>query len=148
MRRIQMGALLSVLVVFAACAGGDDAADETAADAAPVQEPVTPAPTSNVQLPEGVTAEMVAQGREIFNGGICWSCHQRDGVGGPLAPALNDQTWINSDGSFEGLVEVIKVGVPQPKEHPAAMPPMGGAQLSEDQVRAVAAYVYSLSHGG
>jgi mono/diheme cytochrome c family protein len=26
------------------------------------------------------------------------------------------------------------------------MPPMGGAQLTPEQVRAVAAYVYSLSH--
>jgi mono/diheme cytochrome c family protein len=37
-------------------------------------------------------------------------------------------------------------GVPQPKEHPAPMPPKGGAQLSDDQVKAVAAYVYSLGH--
>jgi len=28
------------------------------------------------------------------------------------------------------------------------MPPMGGAQLTDEQVRAVAAYVYAISHGG
>jgi hypothetical protein len=28
------------------------------------------------------------------------------------------------------------------------MPPMGGASLTPDQVKAVAAYVYSLSHKG
>jgi mono/diheme cytochrome c family protein len=28
------------------------------------------------------------------------------------------------------------------------MPPMGGAALTDDQVQAVAAYEYSLSHGG
>lgn len=27
------------------------------------------------------------------------------------------------------------------------MPPMGGASLKPDQVKAVAAYVYTLSHG-
>jgi mono/diheme cytochrome c family protein len=42
----------------------------------------------------------------------------------------------------------VKEGVPTPKAHPTPMPPMGGAQLSEDQVRAVATYIFSLSHGG
>jgi mono/diheme cytochrome c family protein len=34
------------------------------------------------------------------------------------------------------------------KQHPSPMPPMGGAQLTEEQVRALAAYIYSISHGG
>jgi hypothetical protein len=37
-------------------------------------------------------------------------------------------------------------GVPNPKQHPGPMPPLGGAQRTPEQVRAVAAYVYSLSH--
>ena len=40
----------------------------------------------------------------------------------------------------------MTTGVPKPKEHPAPMPPKGGAPLTDDQVKAVAAYVYSLSH--
>lgn len=149
MRKIKLGALLGAFVMLTACAGGDEA-DEAATDSLPAEQPAsTPAAVpSNVQLPEGVTPEMVAQGQEIFNTGICWSCHQQNGVGGPLAPALNDATWINTDGTFDGIVNVIKTGVQTPKQHPSAMPPMGGAQLSEDQVRAVAAYVYAISHGG
>ena len=34
----------------------------------------------------------------------------------------------------------------KPKKFQTPMPPMGGSRLSEDQVQAVAAYVYSLSH--
>ena len=152
MRKIQVGVLLGAFVALAACAGGDDAATEqpatdTATAAAPAEAP--PAVPSNVQLPEGVTPEMVAQGQQIFNTGICWSCHQQNGVGGPLAPPLNDQTWINiPQGSYDEIVQVITTGVPQPKQFPGPMPAKGGAPLTDEEVRAVAAYVYSLSHGG
>lgn len=148
MRKIHWGALLGTFLVLGACAGGDDTADQTAADtaAAPAPAPTTSAP-SNVQLPEGVTPEMVAQGQEIFNTNICWSCHLQNGVGGPLAPPLNDTTWLNVDGSYDGIVGVIKSGVQQPKQYPSPMPAMGGAQLTEEQIRALAAYVYSIAHG-
>lgn len=149
MRKIELGALLGVFAVMTACAGGDKADDAAATDSAAAPAATAPAAApSNVQLPEGVTPEMVAQGQEIFNTNICWSCHQQNGVGGPLAPPLNDQTWINVDGTYPAIVNVVKTGVPQPKQFPTPMPPMGGAQLTDEQVNAVAAYVYSISHGG
>ena len=150
MRKIQWGALLGGFLVLSACGGGDNNASQAAGDtaAAPAQPAAPSAPAaSNVQLPAGVTPEMVAQGQEIFNTNICWSCHQQNAVGGPLAPALNDTTWLNIDGSYDAIVSTIKTGVPQPKQHPSPMPPMGGAQLTEDQIKALAAYVYSISHG-
>ena len=153
MRNFQVGVLLGAFVALTACAGGDDAATEqpagdTATAAAPAEAPPAAAP-SNVQLPEGVTPEMVAQGQQIFNTGICWSCHQQNGVGGPLAPPLNDQTWINvTQGTYDEIVQVITTGVATPKQFPAPMPAKGGAPLTDDEIRAVAAYVYSLSHGG
>ena len=36
-------------------------------------------------------------------------------------------------------------GVPQPKQHPAPMPAKGGAPLTDEQVKQVSAYVYSIS---
>jgi mono/diheme cytochrome c family protein len=42
----------------------------------------------------------------------------------------------------------VRNGVTQPQQYPAAMPAMGGAQLTEDQIRSVSAYVYAISHGG
>jgi mono/diheme cytochrome c family protein len=92
---------------------------------------------------------MVAQGQQIFTGaGLCYTCHGPDGTGTPLAPNLTDVTWINVDGSYDAIVGVVTSGVAQPREHPAPMPPLGGAQLTPEQVRAVAAYVYSRAHGG
>lgn len=153
MKRTWVGTCAAaVLVLAAACAGGDDQADEP--DATTSEQPSTPAPApapgpSNVQLPDGVTPEMVAAGQQIFNSNVCFSCHGMNGTGGPLGPALNDQTWINIDGEYSSIQEVVRTGVPQPKEFPASlMPPMGGAALSEEQVQQVSAYVYSISRGG
>ena len=153
MRKIQAGALFGALLMLGACAGGDATTDETAGmdttSAVAPAAPAAPAPASNVALPEGVTPEMVAQGQQIFNQGICWSCHQQNGVGGPLGPALNDDTWLNiTEPTMDNIVQVITTGVAQPKEAPAPMPAKGGAPLTDAEVKAVAAYVYTLSHGG
>ncbi|MBI4499609.1 MAG: c-type cytochrome [Gemmatimonadetes bacterium] len=98
----------------------------------------------------GATSADVAMGDKIFHGkmagGTCFSCHGQDAKGTTLAPDLTDGQWLNTDGSREGIESVITNGVAKPKKHQAGMPPMGGAKLSPDQVQAVAAYVYSLSH--
>ena len=102
-----------------------------------------------MDLPEGVTPAMVAEGHEIFMGsGICYTCHMEGGVGGPLAPNLTDSVWINIDGSYPSIVNTVTTGVPEPKEHPGIMLPKGGTNITDEQVRAVAAYVWTLSHGG
>lgn len=99
---------------------------------------------AQVQLPPGVTQAMVDQGKQTF-GSSCFACHGAGGAGGPLAPALNDGEWLNIDGAYDAIVQVVNQGVPQPKQFPAPMPPKGGAPLTEEQVRSVAAYVYSIS---
>ncbi|MBV9110525.1 MAG: hypothetical protein JO306_14035 [Gemmatimonadetes bacterium] len=43
-------------------------------------------------------------------------------------------------------MSTITTGVPHPKEHPAPMPPKGGGSFDDAQVRALAAYVFALSH--
>lgn len=97
-------------------------------------------------LPEGVTAGMVEEGQSIFHGaGICYTCHVEGGTGGPLAPDLTDDAWLNIDGEYESIVDLVVTGVPQPLEHPGTMQPRAGMPLTDDQVRAVAAYVYILS---
>jgi mono/diheme cytochrome c family protein len=50
------------------------------------------------------------------------------------------------DGSYAGIRRIIVRGVSKPKRYRNVMPPLGGAQLTNDQVSAVAAYVWSLSH--
>ena len=93
--------------------------------------------------------QMIATGVSIYHGrianGLCFTCHGADAKGTTLGPNLTDSEWINTDGTFGGIVTTIRSGVPTPKAHPNPMPPMGGGTLSEDQIRAVAAYIYQLS---
>ena len=103
-------------------------------------------PVAAVDLPEGVTPEMVAAGQTIFGGpGMCFACHGANGAGGPLAPALADAEWLNIEGSYDEIVTIINTGVATPVQFAAAMPPRGGAPITDEQVREVAAYVYSSS---
>jgi mono/diheme cytochrome c family protein len=96
------------------------------------------------------TPQQIALGDSIFHGqvggGTCSACHGQDAKGTAVAPDLTDSQWLNGDGSYQFLVKTITEGVPTPKQHPAPMPPKGGAPLTDDQVKAVAAYEYSLSH--
>jgi mono/diheme cytochrome c family protein len=147
------GALLAA-VLLAAC-GGEEQPEvaEVETEAAPAPAPVAEAPVAGGPatgaLPAGVTAEMVQQGQQIFTGpGICFTCHGQEAQGTQLAPNLTDSEWLWIDpaasDTYTQLTTLIQTGVSEPKEHPAPMPAMG-AQLTEEQVAAVAAYVYSIS---
>jgi cbb3-type cytochrome c oxidase subunit III len=81
-------------------------------------------------------------------GATCTGCHGADATGTTLGPNLTDTQWLWGDGSYASIAKTITDGVPQPKQYRSPMPPMGGAQLSSDQVSAVAAYIWALSHGG
>ena len=54
--------------------------------------------------------------------------------------------WFWGDGSLQGITNTIKNGMPQPKQHPGAMPPFGGVKLSDSDLAAVAAYVWAIGH--
>jgi glucose/arabinose dehydrogenase/mono/diheme cytochrome c family protein len=101
-------------------------------------------------VPQGATREMVALGERIFRGEVagaaCAGCHGESGQGTALGPDLTGKKWLWSDGSYAGIKKTITEGVSQPKEYRSPMPPMGGAQLTPDQVSALAAYVWGLSH--
>ena len=148
-RTRRAGVLLAL--ALAACGGGREAGGAPDSGAAATPPPATPAPpTVSAADASSITPQMVALGDSIFKGqaggGTCYACHGMEAKGGPVAPDLTDAQWLNGDGSYGFIVQTVREGVPQPKQHPAPMPPMGGASLSPDQVKAVAAYVYSLSH--
>lgn len=140
--------LTAVGIALAACERQQEAepADEMQPAPETAAQPPVGAPAA---APSGATPEMVAQGQQIFTGpGNCYTCHGMDAKGTQLAPNLTDAEWINiSAPTVDNIVALVKTGVPQPKQFPAPMPPMGGAQLTDDQVRAVASYVASLSAG-
>ena len=107
---------------------------------------------ANLPVPEGATREMVALGERIYRGQVggaaCTGCHGGSGEGTPLGPDLLGKKWLWSDGSYAGITKTITEGVSQPKQYRSPMPPLGGAQLTPQQVSALAAYVWSISHRG
>jgi mono/diheme cytochrome c family protein len=97
-------------------------------------------------LPSGVTQAMVTAGRQLYTGPAdCSTCHGSDGRGTPLGPNLTDSQWLNIDGTYDSIVRVITTGVQTPKQFSQGMPPKGGSNITDEQVRSVAAYVYSIS---
>lgn len=121
-------------------------AADTTKPAGPAAAPA-PAVAKAGPPPAGATAADVTEGAKIFSStGNCFTCHGQNGAGTGMAPALNDAKWINIDGNYVAIQQVVNAGVAQPKQFPAPMPAKGGAQLTDQQVKQVAAYVYSISH--
>jgi glucose/arabinose dehydrogenase/mono/diheme cytochrome c family protein len=123
---------------------------EVAAQPPEGTHPDAGAAANNLPVPQGATREMVLLGQRIYRGEVggaaCTGCHGDSGQGTPLGPDLTGKKWLWSDGSYAGIAKTITEGVSQPKQYRSPMPPMGGAQLTPDQVSALAAYVWSLSH--
>jgi len=154
---------------FAACGGKEKSADTTSSTSAtpapsnpstPAASPgaaasngaggalATPTPGS---APPGMTAQQLALGDSIFHGqaagGLCFTCHGLDAKGTALAPDLaGAHKWTTIDGSFDAIQKRVTDGFPKPTPpYPGPMLPKGGANLTPDQIKAVAAYVYSIS---
>lgn len=131
-----LGLFVLAVLIIAGC-GGESS--QPAASEAPASEPAAAASAADED-------PLLAEGKALFAGtAICYTCHGAAGEGSDLAPNLTDDEWLNIEApaDIDKLVALIKVGVPEPKEHPGMMPPMG--HLSEDQLRAIATYVLSLS---
>jgi mono/diheme cytochrome c family protein len=100
-------------------------------------------------MPPGVTAQMVKEGETLFKGaGLCSACHGQDAKGIPnLGANLVDAQWVHSKGSYDEIVKQITAGVAADKSTTGVvMPPKGGTSITDAQVKAIAAYVWSVSH--
>lgn len=154
-RVLHRSALAAALTMALACAGGgDDAGTSDTGTAAGTGTPAGGTPAGGATqggdfTPEQITQQMIALGDSVFHGnpaaGICYTCHGADASGSQLGPNLTDQEWIHGDGSLGFIVNTVRTGVATPQQYPGVMPPFGPT-LSEEQLRAVAAYVYSRSH--
>lgn len=149
--------LLVAMFGVAAC-GGDaaDTANEAVAQTTDAVDAVADMADDAVdavadamqELPEGVTMAMVEEGEALYGGaGICMTCHAPDGSGVPnLGADLTDDEWTHSDGGYEEIVVSIMEGVTADASTSGVpMPAKGGTSITDDQVRAVAAYVWTLS---
>lgn len=86
-------------------------------------------------------ASMVAAGEQVYLDN-CAVCHGEGGEGDIYqgAPNLSDAIWLYG-GDYDTLMHTVtysRFGV---------MPPMGGAELNEAEIRAVATYVHQLGGG-
>jgi glucose/arabinose dehydrogenase/mono/diheme cytochrome c family protein len=108
------------------------------------------AAAATLPVPEGSSRRMVELGDDVFHGRAggagCAGCHGSDASGTPLGPPLLGHRMMWSDGSYASIERITREGVPQPKQYRGPMPPMGGAPLTDEQLSAVAAYVWGLSH--
>jgi len=105
------------------------------------------APAKAQGVPEGATKAMVDKGNEVYHkAGLCYACHGQDGKG-LVGPNLTDDVWIHNKGTYPELVAQIAKGVTKEESKSGVpMPAKGGSTISDDDVKAVAAYVWSLSH--
>jgi mono/diheme cytochrome c family protein len=107
--------------------------------------------SASLPVPPGGSPDQVALGERIFegkaDGGTCAGCHGADGKGTAVGSDLVSGHWLWGNGSLQAIEHTITTGVPKPKDHTGAMPPDGGAKLSQADVAAVADYVWAISRG-
>lgn len=107
-----------------------------------LQAPTLPA------LPAGMTIADIVRGDSIYHGtGTCFVCH---GVEGEGRPAAGDALTVGlnwAQPNWRSIDSLIVSGIPQPlTRSPIQMPPRGGrSDLTDTEVRAVAAYVWAIS---
>jgi mono/diheme cytochrome c family protein len=137
--QIHLGLAVAMATAVAAPALAQTTSDNSATPATP---PAAAAPAA-----PGVTPDLIAQGDKVFHGaGNCYACHGSNAQG-TVGPNLTDAEWIHSKGTLEEIAAQVTHGVPKEESKSGIpMPPKGGGTISDDDVKAVAAYVYSLSH--
>lgn len=100
------------------------------------------------ELPAGVTAEMIATGKELYQSAGCVVCHGADGAGKPgMSSSLSDGEWKFAEGgAYPALVKVVTDGLTPAQTGRVPMPTAAAKKLTQPQVEALAAYVWTLSH--
>jgi len=94
-----------------------------------------------------VTAAQGGEGRRLYRA-ACVMCHGEAGEGTQLGPSVVDAAWSRGSGAFEEIITVVAEGAPATEEFGVPMPPRGNGALTDAQIRAVAAYTYSLARRG
>ena len=105
-------------------------------------------PTKLPALPQGVTLDMIRQGDELYRGKAgCTTCHGPEGGGMPAAGSGITAGLNFVPYQMAAIDSVIRVGIAEPiTRTPVAMPPRGAASnLTDEESRRVAAYVWAIS---
>lgn len=92
---------------------------------------------------------VLGRGVQAFRTGMCFKCHMDHGEGSSRAPNLTDDEWLHCDGSVEGILRVIRSGIPKDKlkdpNRPFQMNPVTNLITDDTLIRDLAVYVHSLS---
>jgi mono/diheme cytochrome c family protein len=135
----RFGLLASLMTAGAAPAAAQTSSETSAAPAAPQS-------TSEAPATEASPSALIARGDAVFHGpGNCYACHGSKGEG-LVGPNLTDSEWIHSKGTLEAIEAQIIHGVPKEESKSGIpMPPKGGSTMSDEDIKACAVYVHSLS---
>jgi len=88
-------------------------------------------PTEDQYLPEGLTAEQIARGGDLFRTN-CSACHNFQGSGGALPQGITAPTLIGVDAKT--IHEAMRTG-------PGQMPVFGGGAIPDSDVKAMIGYL-------
>ncbi len=119
--------------------GAEEGASDLNEDAQPLKLPA---------LAKGVTLDMIRQGDSLYHGKAgCVACHGPDGGGMPASGSGITAGLNFVPAELSAIDSLIKVGIPEPTTRtPVAMPPRGAASnLTDEETRQVAAYVWAIS---
>ena len=127
-------------------AGAHDAAGADEKDGADLNEDGQPAKLP--ALPQGVTLDLIRRGDDLYRGkAACNTCHGPDGGGMPASGSGITASTNFVPAEVSAIDSLIKVGIPEPTTRtPVAMPPRGAqSNLTDDETRRLAAYVWAVS---
>lgn len=99
-------------------------------------------------LPAGMTLDLIRTGDSLFHDkGNCFACHGADATGLPDAGSALTMGLNFVPIEWHPIDSLITVGIPDGITRSAIrMPPRGGrSDLTEDETRATAAYVWAIS---
>lgn len=135
----RLGLLASLMTAGAAPVAAQTTSETSAT-------PAKPQATAEAPAAGAPSSALIAQGEAVFHGpGMCYACHGSKGEG-LVGPNLTDSEWIHSKGTLEEIEAQINHGVPKEESKSGIpMPPKGGSTISDEDVKACAAYVHSLS---
>jgi mono/diheme cytochrome c family protein len=99
-------------------------------------------------LPDGMSLDLIRSGDSLFHGkGHCFACHGADATGLPDAGSALTVGLNFVPIEWRPIDSLVAAGIPDAVTRSAIqMPPRGGkSDLSPDETRAIAAYVWAIS---
>jgi mono/diheme cytochrome c family protein len=146
-RRRRTAALMLAGAMLVACADRERAGndhEEAQIDIMPQGPSLDRALAAH--LPPGATFEQAQAGHRLFT--VCTVCHGPAAEGTQLGPSFVNGEWIAVEPQVEQIAAIIRTGVSRPAEYPVPMPPHGGGDFDEDELRALAVYVLTMANRG